>query len=94
MIYGNPNKSKPTNVKNNKVSPLSSNSAVLKTANIIKNNDNGFLVDNMYQWEETLFKLINNNELRKKIGLKARETVNKSYSIESNSSKYLEVLKN
>ena len=59
---------------------------------IIKNGETGFLVDGKNEWISILKKLINNKELRARIGKNARDQVVKNYSVEKIQSKYLEVL--
>ena len=62
--------------------------------NVITHNHDGFLVENISEWEETITTLINNPDLRKKIGSNARKTVIENFSLEVNSIKYLNILKN
>jgi len=59
---------------------------------IIQDGVNGFLVDTEDEWFEKLSLLIKNPELRKKIGLAGRMTVEDRYSIKMNAPKFLEVL--
>ena len=47
---------------------------------IIKNGETGFLVDGKDEWISILKKLINNKELRVRIGKNARDHVVKNYS--------------
>ena len=61
--------------------------------NVITHNHDGFLVKNISEWEETITTLINNPDLRKKIGSNARKTVIEKFSLEVNSIKYLNILK-
>jgi len=60
---------------------------------VIENDVSGFLVDSYKEWEEKLSLLIENVELRKKMGKKAVERVEHFYSINANKSAYLNVLK-
>lgn len=60
---------------------------------IIQNGVNGFLANSKEEWSTHLIELINNNELRKRIGVKGQETVEEKYSVLSNTSKYLEIFK-
>jgi len=60
---------------------------------IIVHGENGYLVSNENDWINHLSLLIENAELRKKIGKKGRETVIKHYSKEANKEKYLEAFK-
>ena len=59
---------------------------------IMKNGETGFLVDGKDEWISILKKLINNKELRVRIGKNARDQVVKNYSVEKIQSKYLKVL--
>ena len=59
---------------------------------IMENGETGFLVDGKDEWISVLKKLINNKELRERIGKNARDQAVKNYSIEKIQSKYLEVL--
>ena len=59
---------------------------------IMENGETGFLVDGKDEWISILKKLINNKELRVRIGKNARDQVVKNYSVEKIQSKYLEVL--
>lgn len=60
---------------------------------IIKHGQNGFLANNDYEWLEILSQLIENADLRSKIGEEGRKTVVENYSVEANKQKYLQVLK-
>ena len=60
--------------------------------NIIENGETGFLVDGQDEWISVLKKLINNAELRVRIGKYARDQVVKNYSIQQVQYKYLQVL--
>lgn len=55
----------------------------------IKDGQNGFLVGTLGQWEEKLAKLIDDPELRKSVGAKARESAEKEYSLAAALPKYL-----
>ena len=59
---------------------------------IIKDNVNGFLVNSKDEWISTLKKLIEDNILRKRIGLEARKTVLNNYSNDVIKNKYLKIL--
>ena len=61
---------------------------------IIENNINGFLVpvNDWLGWKSHLISLIENIELRKKIGINARKTIIEKYSVESQKEKYLRIL--
>lgn len=58
---------------------------------IIQDGENGFLADGKDEWIEKLKKLIHSAELRKKLGMAGRETVEKSYSAKSQVPRVFEV---
>lgn len=60
---------------------------------IIKNNMNGFLCVGNDAWAKTLEQLIQDAELRKKIGVAARQTVVEDFSVLSNASVFLGLTK-
>lgn len=60
---------------------------------IIEHGKNGFLAANQQDWVNYLSELIENQDLRHKMGQLGRETVVKNYSVNANKVKYLEVLK-
>ncbi len=66
-------------------------SSVGVNSTIIRDGENGFLADSKKEWIEKLKKLLNSAELRKKIGLAGRETVEKSYSAISQAPRVFEV---
>ncbi len=61
---------------------------------IISDSVNGFLVpiNDIDLWESRIMQLLNDKELREKIGKKGRESVEKYYSLEANKDKYLSIL--
>lgn len=59
---------------------------------IIKDGINGFLVETEDEWVEKLSRLIEDTELRKKIGLAGRETVKEKFSLTVNVPRYFEIL--
>jgi len=59
----------------------------------IKNNVNGFLVNNNYEWEEVLTNLYNNNKKRKEIGKNGYKTYVKRFETNVIFEKYLNLLK-
>lgn len=59
---------------------------------IIKNSENGFLVNSDEEWMQILTLLIDDSILRKKIGYMARKTIEKSFSVSSNKTKYLNII--
>lgn len=68
-------------------------SAVGVNTEIIRQNENGFLVKIEKDWINSLSKLIESKELRKTIGEAGRKTVLEKYSVEVNKEKYLEAFK-
>jgi len=62
-------------------------------SSIINNMQNGILVNNNKEWLEAFIKLIDNPNLRKKLGMAGRETVVQNYSTDILTKKYLKVLK-
>lgn len=62
-------------------------------SDIVQDGVNGFLVDTEKEWIEKISRLIENAELRKKIGLAGRETAEKRFSFRVNAPKYLEIIK-
>jgi len=59
---------------------------------IIKDGENGFLVNSDDQWKEKLKALAFNNDLRRKLGERGVQTVEEFYSINANKKKYLDIL--
>lgn len=59
---------------------------------IIRQGENGFLASTQQEWVDCLSRLIENADLRYKIGAAGRETVVKNYSVNANKDKYLEAL--
>ncbi|MFM9945325.1 MAG: glycosyltransferase family 4 protein [Bacteroidia bacterium] len=51
-------------------------------ADIIIEGVNGFHASNPEEWENKMFKLLNNSELREKMGREGREIFEKNYSVE------------
>lgn len=60
---------------------------------IMENGVQGFMASNEAEWEETILNLIDDVELRRKMGLAGRKTVEELFSIKANFPKYLEVFK-
>lgn len=58
---------------------------------IIRDGENGFLADDKAEWIEKLKKLLHSAELRRKLGLAGRETVEKSYSAKSQAPRVFEI---
>lgn len=67
------------------MSPVGVNSTV------VEEGVNGFLPDTEQEWVETLSTLIEDSELRRRIGLAGRETVEEHYSIRAWQDRYLEL---
>ena len=61
---------------------------------IMEDGIQGYMASNNEEWENKLIALIDNSELRKKMGLAGRKRVEEAYSINANSSKYLMVFNN
>lgn len=59
---------------------------------VIENEINGYLADNIADWEKYLLLLIDDVEQRKKIGEAARATVEKFYSVKNNTPIYVDIL--
>ncbi len=60
----------------------------------LTHEENGLLVDSNEEWVSAIKKIIENPDLRNNIIIKARSTVEKDYSVESNKNKYLTIFKN
>jgi glycosyltransferase involved in cell wall biosynthesis len=60
---------------------------------IVEDGVNGFWAQNDIQWEDRLSKLIDKRELRKEMGLKGREIVEKRYSLEVSAPRFFSTLK-
>lgn len=65
-------------------------SAVGVNTQIIQHGENGYLARNHEDWFELICKLVEDAELRKKLGEKGRTTVVNSYSVQANKHLYLE----
>lgn len=61
---------------------------------IIESGTNGFLAKNDAEWLQHLRELINNKELRMRLGKKGRETVVEKYSLERHKEQYLQIFRN
>jgi len=60
---------------------------------IVDHGLNGFLADSEEDWFEYLSQLIDNEELRKRIGMNGRQRVLQHYSVKANREKYLSIFK-
>ncbi|MDD5097235.1 MAG: glycosyltransferase [Candidatus Omnitrophica bacterium] len=58
---------------------------------VIENGVSGFLVDSQKEWVDTIIKLIDDCDLRRRIGLASRQRVEKYFSLEVNRCKYLAI---
>jgi glycosyltransferase involved in cell wall biosynthesis len=58
---------------------------------IVKEGENGFLASTHEEWVEKLSLLIENKELRRKLGSAGRQTVVEKYSVEANKEKWLAI---
>jgi glycosyltransferase involved in cell wall biosynthesis len=65
-------------------------SAVGINKEIIQQGENGFLASNDADWFNLLCKIIDDKDLRKRIGEKGRQTVIEKYSVEANKQKYFD----
>jgi glycosyltransferase involved in cell wall biosynthesis len=59
---------------------------------IIRHGENGFLVKTPEEWKEVLTRLMNDQQLRQRVGEQAAETVEKHYSINATKGVYLSIL--
>jgi glycosyltransferase involved in cell wall biosynthesis len=60
---------------------------------IIEQGVQGYLAANEAEWKEFIIRLIDDVELRKKMGLAGRKRVEENYSVKANFPKYLQVFK-
>jgi L-malate glycosyltransferase len=60
---------------------------------IMENGAQGFLAANEKEWTDSIIRLIDDVDLRKKMGLAGRKTIEDLYSVKANISKYLTVFK-
>jgi len=58
-------------------------------AQIVDENKNGFLCENLEDWEKKLALLLENFELRQQMGFAARQKVVQNYSVVSNRDNFL-----
>lgn len=68
-------------------------SSVGMNVEVIQNGVNGFLISSEEEWFEKLSILIENPELRQKLGKAGKNTVEQRYSLMVNAPKFIEVLK-
>lgn len=67
-------------------------SSVGMVKDFIKDGVNGFLVNSDEEWVKKLSDLMEDEALRKKIGLEGRKTVEEKFSMQVNAPKYLEII--
>jgi glycosyltransferase involved in cell wall biosynthesis len=60
-------------------------SPVGMNSKIVEHGVNGFLASTQADWEEAILTLISNPEIRKKMGIEARNMVKSQYSLQSQS---------
>jgi glycosyltransferase involved in cell wall biosynthesis len=70
------------------MSPVGVNSS------IIRDGENGFLASETDEWVEKISRLIDDEQLRRRLGQAARRTVEKGYSVKSQQDRYLELFSN
>ena len=63
-------------------------------SDIVQDGVNGYLVDTEEEWIEKISRLIEDADLRKKIGLAGRKTAEERFSAKVNAPKYLEIIRN
>lgn len=61
-------------------------------ADIVKDGVNGFLAETEEEWLEKLSRLIEDGDLRKRIGLSGRKTVEERYSLEAAAPNFLHII--
>jgi len=61
---------------------------------IVQDGVNGYWAENEDQWEGRLLKLIEDERLRREMGLKGRRIVEEGYSLKVNASRILDVIRN
>lgn len=60
---------------------------------IMQNGVQGFLAGNENEWVQSIIRLVDDVELRKRMGLAGRKTVEDEFSVKANFPKYLQVFK-
>lgn len=60
---------------------------------IIKHGENGFLADSRAEWLETITSLLHSSEMRRRVGLAGRQTVEREYSAKAIAPKVLEIFR-
>ena len=59
---------------------------------VIEHGENGFLADDASDWQKYILQLIDDVELRKSIGTKAKQSVEAKYSVQKNTQAYLDLI--
>lgn len=67
-------------------------SPVGMTKDLIQDGINGFLAGSEEEWIEKISRLIEDSDLRRKIGLSGRKTVEERFSVDVNAPKFLKIL--
>lgn len=67
-------------------------SRVGSAIDIVKEGENGFLADSEDEWVEKISRLIEDPELRRRVGLSGRLTAERDFSVKSNAPRLLEIL--
>ncbi len=60
---------------------------------IIRHEENGYLADTPEEWEQTLIRLIEDADLRRRIGQAGRKTVVERFSYQSQKDRYLKIFR-
>ena len=66
--------------------------AIGATLEIIRDGENGFLASSHEEWVQKLSQLLEDAELRRRMGANGRKTVEERYSVSANAHTYLEIL--
>ena len=66
--------------------------AIGATLEIIRDGENGFLASSHEEWVQKLSQLIEDAELRRRMGVNGRTTVEERYAIRVNAHRYLDIL--
>ena len=66
--------------------------AIGATLEIIRDGENGFLASSDEEWVQKLSRLLEDAELRRRMGANGRKTVEERYSVQMNMKRYLDIL--
>jgi glycosyltransferase involved in cell wall biosynthesis len=66
--------------------------AIGATLEIIRDGENGFLASSDDEWVQKLSRLLEDAELRRRMGANSRKTVEERYSVQVNMKRYLDIL--